>query len=184
MYKIVTAEDRVRVPPEKFSLPVKESVKAALADKLEGVLDPKIGSIVMVVGVDSVGEGKIVAGDPAVHYQTTFRVLAYRPEMHELVSGVVIDNAEFGSFVRVGPMDGLVHISQIMDDYVSYDGKSSVFVGKESKRVLKEGDKVRARVIAVSFTDQNKLGLTMRQPGLGCVNWIEEDKKKALKKGQ
>lgn len=181
MYRIVTVEDRVRVPPEKFSLSVSDAVKEAIADKMEGMLDPKIGSVLAVVGVDSVGEGKIVANDPAVHYQCRFKILTYKPEIHELVNGVVIDNAEFGSFVRIGPLDGLVHISQLMDDYVSYDAKNSVFVGKETKRVLKEGDRVRARVISISFAEQNKIGLTMRQSGLGSITWIEEEKKKAKK---
>ena len=69
-----------------------------------------------------------------------------------------------------------------MDDFVSFDNKSSVFLGKESKRTLKEGDLVRARIIAVSFgKEENKLGLTMRQTGLGSLAWLEEEKKKKKK---
>lgn len=181
MYKIVTVEDRIRVGPEKLALPRRDSVKESIGDKYEGVLEPKIGVVLSVVEVDKVGEGKIVAGDPGVHYDTTFKLLAFKPELHETVSGEVIDNTEFGAFVRMGPMDGLVHISQLMDDYVSYDGKNSVFLGKESKRTLKKGDKVRARIISVSFSDQNKVGLTMRQPGLGSLAWIEEDRRKQKK---
>jgi DNA-directed RNA polymerase subunit E' len=101
--------------------------------------------------------------------------------MHELVYGEVIDNTEFGSFVRIGPLDGLVHISQIMDDFVSYDSKNSVFLGKETKKTLKEGDKVRARIISISYAEQQKIGLTMRQPGLGNLIWLEEEKKKKKK---
>ena len=94
----------------------------------------------------------------------------------------MIDNTEFGSFVRIGPMDGLIHISQLIDDFVSYDNKNSVFLGKETKRTLKEGDKVRARIIAVSFgKEENKIGLTMRQTGLGALQWLEEEKKKQKK---
>jgi len=109
--------------------------------------------------------------------------LTYKPELNELIYGDVIDNTEFGSFVRMGPLDGLVHISQLMDDYVSYDNKNSIFLGKESKRILKEGDRVRARIISVSYSEQQKIGLTMRQTGLGNLTWLEDEKKKKKKSG-
>jgi DNA-directed RNA polymerase subunit E' len=83
----------------------------------------------------------------------------------------------------MGPMDGLVHISQLMDDYVSYDGKNGLFLGKETKRTLKKGDKVRARIISISMNEQHKIGLTMRQIGLGSMNWIEEERRKKKKAG-
>ena len=178
MYKILTLEDKIRVAPEKFAMSKNEAIKEAIADKYESTLDSRIGVVLSVIDVDDVGEGKIFAGDPGVHYTTTFKILSFKPELHETVYGEVIDNTEFGAFVRMGPMDGLVHISQLMDDYVSYDGKNAMFLGKETKRTLKKGDKVRARIISVSFTDQNKIGLTMRQTGLGSVNWIEDDRKK------
>jgi hypothetical protein len=73
-----------------------------------------------------------------------------------------------------------VHISQLMDDFVSFDNKNSVFLGKDSKRTLKEGDLVRARIISASFgVGDNKIGLTMRQSGLGAISWIDDSKKRA-----
>jgi DNA-directed RNA polymerase subunit E' len=178
MYKILTVKDRIKVPPEKFGLPLKESVKAALEDTIEGSTDATMGVVLAVISVDEVGEGKILPEDPCAHYEAVFKILTYKPELHELVAGEVVDNAEFGSFIRTGPLDGLVHISQIMDDFVSYDNKNSVFVGKQTRKTLKEGDRVRARIISVSWGEQNKIGLTMRQNGLGNLTWLEEEKKK------
>ena len=70
-----------------------------------------------------------------------------------------------------------------MDDFISFS-KSKVLTGKETKRSLKVGDKCRARVIAVSYKDlaNPKIGLTMRQPTLGNLKWVEEDVKKIAKK--
>jgi len=182
MYRIITIEDKIRVPPSKLSADLKESVKESIAEQMEGMVDYRLGVVLAVVSVDNVAEGKIKAGNPGVFYDSRFKLLTFKPEMHELVYGEVIDNTEFGAFVRMGPMDGLIHISQIMDDFVSYNNKNSVFVGKESKHTLKEGDLVRGRIISVSFgKDENKIGLTMRQPLLGAVTWIEEDKKKQKK---
>ncbi|MEM5802223.1 MAG: DNA-directed RNA polymerase [Candidatus Aenigmatarchaeota archaeon] len=181
MYRILTVQDRIRVPPEKMGMKLRDAIKESIAEKFEGTLDPKVGVILAVVSVDEIGEGKILPMDPGVHYLTKFKILVYKPELHEMVYGEIIDNTEFGSFVRIGPLDGLVHISQIMDDFVSYDNKNSVFIGKEKRRTLREGDKVRARIISISYAEQQKIGLTMRQPGLGSLVWLEEEKKKKKK---
>jgi DNA-directed RNA polymerase subunit E' len=182
MYQIITVEERIRVPPEKLNVRVKDAVMNTIKDQLEGTIDPRLGVILACISVDEVGEGKIVAGDPSVHYNTRFKLLTFKPELHELVFGEVIDNTEFGSFVRIGPMDGLIHISQLMDDFVSFDNKNSIFLGKESKRTLKEGDKVRARIISISLgKEENKIGLTMRQAGLGNLLWLAEEKKRQKK---
>lgn len=178
MYRIITIEDRIRVPPEKFSLNVKQAVKEAIAEKMEGLLEPRIGVVLAVVDVEDVGEGKILPGDPGIFYHARFKLLVFKPELNDLVYGEVVDNTDFGSFVRIGPIDGLVHISQLMDDFVSYDSKNSVFLGKQTRKTLKEGDRVRARIISISWKEQNKIGLTMRQALLGNLTWIEQEKKK------
>lgn len=182
MYRILTVEDKIRVPPEKLGMAVGQAVKEALAEKFECIIDPRLGVILAVVSVEKIGEGQILPEDPGVHYQTQFKLLTYKPELHELVYGEVIDNTEFGSFVRIGAIDGLVHISQLMDDFVSFDSKHSTFVGRETKKQLKEGDQVRGRVISISWGERNKVGLTMRQPYLGSLTWIEEEKKRSKKK--
>lgn len=182
MYRIFTLEDRVRVPPEKLGVDVKKAVMSAIADQMEGALDSRLGVILSVMSIDKVGEGEILPGDPGVYYNCEFQLLTFKPELQELVNGEIIDNTEFGSFVRIGAMDGLIHISQLMDDFVSFDSKNSLFLGKESRRTLKEGDLVRTRVISVSLgKEENKLGLTMRQPMLGALQWIEEEKRKKTK---
>ena len=178
MYRILTVEDEIRIPPEKLGMKTRDAVKAAAADKYEGLLDPRLGVILAITNVEKVEEGKIKATDPGVYYRSQFKLLVFKPELHELVQGEVIDNTEFGSFIRIGPIDGLVHISQLMDDFVSYDVKNSIFLGKQTRRTLKEGDKVRARIISISFTEQQKIGLTMRQNMLGSLSWIEEAKRK------
>lgn len=179
MYRIATIEDRIRVPPEKLGTDVTKALRSAISEQMEGVLNSRLGMVLSVVAIDKIGEGKIMPNDPGVYYDCEFRLLSFKPEMNEIVEGEAIDNTEFGAFVRMGPMDGLVHISQLIDDFVSFDAKNSVFLGKESKRTLKEGDMVRARVISASFgSGENKIGLTMRQSGLGGVAWIEDDKRK------
>jgi DNA-directed RNA polymerase subunit E' len=183
MYKILTVVDKIRVPPSNFNMDVEDAVKQSLEQRWEGIIEKDIGIILSVVGVDDMGEGKILPGDGAIYYPVTFSILTYAPELHEVVKGFVIDVTEFGAFARIGPLDGMVHVSQIMNDFVSYDQKNATFNGRESKRVLKEKDPIMARIISVSLAArQYKIGLTTRQFGLGVDGWVETDKKRIREK--
>ena len=77
-------------------------------------------------------------------------------------------------------MDALLHISQIMDDYISYDERHSVLTGKKTGKRLEVGDDVRFRIVAVSLTPgtTGKIGVTTRQPYLGKLEWIRESLEK------
>ncbi len=183
MYKILDVSDRIRVPPDKFNLPLEEAVKLSLEEKLEGSIDKNVGVILSVLSIEKIGEGIILPGDGALYYPVEFKILTYLPEQHELVKGDVIDVTEFGVFVRIGPVDGMVHVSQLMDDFVSYDPKNMIFTGKKTKRKIKEKSQVLARIISVSMVEnQYKIGLTTRQPGLGALDWYKKVEKGKEKK--
>ncbi len=182
MFKILTIKDEVRVPPAKFDLELKDAVKESLQDAIEGKVNPDIGVFLTVTEVLGMGEGKIIPEDGAIFYPAEFHALVYMPELNEIVTGEVVDITEFGAFTRIGPIDALVHVSQIMDDKLSYDAKNSIFTGKKTGYRLKEGDLIRARVVGVSLgKGRSKVSLTMRQPCLGAIEWIEKDKKKSGK---
>ena len=183
MYKVLDVSERIRVPPDKFGLNLEEAVKTSLEEKLEGSIDKNVGVILSILSIEKIGEGVILPGDGALYYPVEFKILAYLPEQHELIKGDVIDVTEFGVFVRMGPVDGMVHVSQLMDDFVSYDSKNLMFTGKKTKRRVKEKSQVMARVISVSMIEnQYKIGLTTRQPGLGALDWYKKEEKKFEKK--
>jgi len=174
MYQLVTVEEEIPVPPTKLNLDTEKAVIESIEERFEGKIDNEIGVILAVTNIEKVEEGRILPGDPSVYYPVTFKLLTWMPQEHEVVEGEVVDITEFGAFVRCGALDGLVHVSQVMDDFVSYDEKNSQLVGKQTRKVLKEGDAVRAKIISVSFKEQSKLGLTMRQPLLGSLKWLAE----------
>ncbi len=181
MYRKMRLADTVRIAPETLGEPVEQAVKLALRDKLEGLVDKRIGAMVAVIDVVEIGEGHILAGDGGVYYDVVFDALTFMPEMQEIIEGSVVEVVEFGVFAGIGPLDGLVHVSQLTDEFVSYDEKNARLVTKESGRSIAEGDKVRARIIAVSLNEReprdSKIGLTMRQHALGKLEWIEEMRK-------
>jgi DNA-directed RNA polymerase subunit E' len=141
-----------------------------------------LGYVTGVVSIEIEPVGKILPGDGATYHSVTFELLTYKPEIQEVVEGEVIEIGEYGAFVRIGPVEALLHISQVMDDYITHDERQGTLIGKESHRKLSTGDKVRVRITAVSMAKggmSGKIGVTMRQPFLGKLEWIKEDLKKA-----
>ncbi|MBW2999486.1 DNA-directed RNA polymerase [Candidatus Woesearchaeota archaeon] len=185
MFYNIEVRDRIRVPPKLFHLETEDAVINRVKKKYEGFISKDLGVVIDVSSVEKIGDGVIIPGDGASYYDTTFELLTFRPSMQETVLGSVRDIADFGAFMNLGPIEGMIHISQTMDDFVSFS-KDKVLAGKESKRTLKVGDKCRARLIAISFKDVTspKLGLTMRQEGLGKLEWVEEDLEKKTKKSE
>ncbi len=181
MFKLVTLEDTIRIPPNRFWEPIDEVTLEQLKSRYEGMLDEELGYIIAVVDVNVDPVGKIVLGDGGTYNRVVFTLLTFKPEIQEVIEGEVVEVADFGAFVRLGPIDALLHISQLMDDYISYDKKQGILMGKQTGRKLQVGDVVRVRVTAVSFKRGGgfgKVGVTARQPFLGKLEWIEEEVKK------
>ncbi len=178
MFKILSVKDEVRVPPVKFDLELDQAVKESLQEQIEGKINADIGVFLVVTEILNVGDGKIIPEDGAIYYPVDYKILVYKPELNEIVTGEVVDVTEFGAFTRIGPLDALVHVSQIMDDKISYDAKNATFTGKKTGIKLREGDLIRARIVGVSLgKGRSKISLTMRQPHLGAVDWLEREKK-------
>ena len=176
MFYKVKVKDYIRVPPHMFNVTKKEAVLANVKSTYENYTSKELGFVINVIRVEDVKEGVIVPGDGAGFYETEFELLTFKPEMNELVYGKIRDITDFGAFMDIGGVEGMVHISQSMDDFVSFS-KEKVLQGKKTGRSVKVGDKCKARIIAVSYKDLNnpKIGLTMRQEGLGKLEWVEED---------
>jgi len=178
LFELIKCQDVVRIPPGKFSEDLRRVSIEELAKKYEGTLSRELGYVVAVVEAEVSPVGKILPGDGATYNAVTFTLLTYRPEIQEVVEGEVVEIGSFGAFIRIGPMEALLHVSQIIDDYVVYDERQATLMGKETKRKISVGDRVRARITAVSMAKggaSGKVGITMRQPFLGKLEWIKED---------
>ena len=179
MFYIIDVEDYVRVEPRLFGLKTSDAVAKQLQETYADYHDKEIGEVIGVISVSEVGDGIIIPGDGAAYYNSKFRLVVWKPELQELVFGIIDEITNFGAFINLGVMKGMIHISQTMDDYVSFS-TTNTLLGKDSKKVLKKNDACLARIVALSYKgDLPKIGLTMRQPGLGKLDWIKEEKKKA-----
>ncbi|MCH8346961.1 MAG: polyribonucleotide nucleotidyltransferase [Proteobacteria bacterium] len=109
------------------------------------------------VNIDDDGVIKIASSDlEAIEAAKKWIMsIVAEPEVGEVYDGKVVKIADFGAFVNFfGSKDGLVHISEMSSERV-----------EKVTDVVKEGDKVKVRVLEVD--DRGKVRLTMR---------VEEDR--------
>ncbi|HEY6668738.1 MAG TPA: DNA-directed RNA polymerase [Candidatus Nitrosopolaris sp.] len=182
MFAIVHMSDVVRIPPSRLTNSLHDTAIAILKEKYESMISPDLGYVVMITEASANSIGKLVAGDGATYHKVIFQALTFYPRLQEIVEGEVVEITDFGAFVRIGPTDALLHLSQITDDYLKSDVKQGVILANQTSRSLKIGSKIRARVTAVSLgkgAGMGKIGITCRQPFLGAVDWIDQELKKA-----
>ena len=180
LYYVTTIEDTISIKPRYFGQDIEKTALDVLRSKYERTLDKQLGIIVAIFNARDISDGIIMPGDPSTHHNLKFDALVFNLDIDEVVAGEVSELADFGCFVRIGPIDGLVHLSQIASDFINYDKKSSAFVSKNTGKTLKKGDKVFAKVSSISFKgaiNEAKIALTMRPDGLGKPEWAKETKK-------
>ncbi len=184
MYYSYTIKDSVSVPPKYIGEDVEKATTEILRTKYERTLDKEVGIVLVVYNLRNISDGYILPADPNIHHDVTFDVLTFKLDVDEVVLGEVSELADFGLFVRLGPIDGLVHLSQITSDFISFDRKAGVFSSKNTKRTVKKGDTVYAKVSTISIRNtiqDAKIALTMRPEGFGKPEWIKEEKARAMK---
>ena len=182
LFSISTLVDVVRIPPSLFGTILKKASMNILKEKYESMINPELGYIIMILDVKVQGIGKMVPGDGGTFHKVEFDALTFYPKLQEIVQGEIVDITDFGAFVRIGPTDALLHLSQVMDDYLKSDVKSGMILANQSGRTLKVGSTLRARITAVSLgkaSTMGKIGITCRQPFLGADEWIAEEIKKS-----
>lgn len=173
VFVITKIKEVVRVPPEMLNMDISEAARSILNSKYSNHYDEELGIVIGVLNAVADPIGKILHGDGASYHWTEAEIFSLKPYMNEVVMGVVFDVKEFGLFVRIGPIEGFVHKSQISDEFVEYDSSRPAFILKQSHRTIEKGDVVRARVIAFGYNPERKelkIQLTMRQPYLGKIS--------------
>lgn len=184
LYYTYVVKDSVSVPPKYIGEDVESATTEILRTKYERTLDKEMGIVLVVYNVRDISEGYILPADPNIHHDVSFDVLTFRLDVDEVVLGEVSELADFGLFVRLGPIDGLVHLSQITSDFITFDRKAGVFVSRNTKRTVKKGDTVYAKVSTISIRNtiqDAKIALTMRPEGFGKPEWVKEEKLREIK---
>ncbi len=179
MYLKVKRKDVIRIPPERLGEDLLELAEELTRNSFEGKIVGDRSLIVLTANIKIVGEGRIVHGDGAVYQDVSYDAVIFRLDDQEIIEGTVCEVLKFGAFIRFGPLDGLLHISQVMDDHIDVDVDNQRLIGKETRRDVRINNDIRARIVTVSVNERNpresKIGLTMRQSGLGKLDWFDEE---------
>jgi len=182
-----TVEDIVSITPDLFNVNLREAATKQLINRYLNLYDEEMGYIIEIRDVDVEPIGKVFSEDGSSFHRVKFTIYSFKPILNEIIEGEVVEVAPFGVFIRIGPIDALLHISQIMDDLVIVDTIQKMVRGKDSGKMLRVGDKVRARIIAISpprGITALKVGLTCRGGLFGNLKWIEERIKEVVKSGE
>jgi ribonuclease R len=110
----------------------------------------------------------------AVEWKT---VIYLRERQGEVFAGHISGVTDFGLFVRLDELsvDGMVHISELNDDYYRYDDGGHRLVGERKGRVWRLGDPIEVRLVRV---DLDAMQLQLVPEG------IKPDARAARKTGQ
>ena len=74
----------------------------------------------------------------------------------EEFDGVISGVTAFGMFVELeNGIEGLIHISSLMDDYYEFHEELYSLVGEHKKKVYRLGDKVKIEVLQVNISERN-----------------------------
>src|SRR6187401_3432296 len=182
MFAIIHMDDVVRIPPSMMKKSLNETTMEILKEKYESMINPELGYVIMIIDAKTNRVGKLVSGDGATFHKVSFKALTFYPKLQEIVEGEIVEITDFGAFVRIGPTDALLHLSQITDDYLKSDVKQGLILSNQSEKTLRISSKIRARITAISLgksASMGKIGITCRQPFLGALEWVEKEIRRA-----
>ncbi|MBT3641545.1 DNA-directed RNA polymerase [Euryarchaeota archaeon] len=180
MYRLVTREDTIRIPAEyiRRGRKLEEHIDELAHEAFEGRFDENERYTLVTFNHETVGRGKIIHGDGAIYQSVRFTALVFTMENNEVVDGAVSEVSEYGAFVRIGPIEALLHKSQILDEPIQVNLGIRRIEGAQTGKSLTEGSFVRSRIVSKAINQNDprssKIGLNCKMDGLGCFDWLSE----------
>ena len=96
---------------------------------------------------ETMGKGKIIHGDGAIYQRVRFQALLFSMDTNEIVDGAVSEISEYGAFVRIGPIEALLHKSQL-DEPINVNPAERRIEGAKSGKLIEVGTNVRSRIVS------------------------------------
>ncbi|HIG33267.1 MAG TPA: DNA-directed RNA polymerase [Candidatus Poseidoniales archaeon] len=181
MYTLETRESTIRIPAEyiRRGRRLEDHIDELAHDAFECRFDEDEDFTVLTFDHEAVGRGKIIHGDGAIYQNVRFKALVFSMDNNEVIDGAVSEVSEYGAFVRIGPMEALLHKSQILDEPIQVNLGVKRIEGSQSGRYLEEGSFVRSRIVSKSINHNDprssKIGLNCKMDGLGSFEWVGGD---------
>jgi len=183
MYHLMSVEEKIRIPASMLAMDITDATKKVLRENYERRIFKGVGLVLSVDDVEIIGNGVVVPGDQHIYYNAKFNALVFNTAVNEVFEAEVKEIVEFGAFATVGPLDGLLHVSQVAGEKFYYDKKTKT-LSSRGKKSIKKGDTLLLKISTLSMkssSSDTKIGLTMRSDGLGKLDWMDDEKKKVKK---
>ena len=180
MYSIITREDTIRIPAEyiRAGRNLAEHIDELANDAFEGRFDSNENYTVLTYDHAPLGRGKIIHGDGAIFQRVTFKALLFTMENNEVIDGYASEISEYGAFIRIGPMEALLHKSQILEEPINVNLGIKRIEGSKTGKFIEEGTFIRSRVVSKAINQNDprasKIGLNCKMDGLGSYEWLQE----------
>ena len=141
MYQLISTEDTLRIPAEymRKGQSLDDHIDRLMTLALEGKFDEMNRFVVLTTHHEPIGRGRIIHGDGAVYQKVRFKAVVFTIEDLEVFEGAVSDMIQIGAFVRIGPMEALLHKSQIMDEMVDLNEGQNIIMARNSGKRLEVG---------------------------------------------
>jgi DNA-directed RNA polymerase III subunit RPC8 len=89
MFTLITIKDKVRIAPESFNKEHLSALEDEIHKKYSNKVIDEIGLCISMYDIASVGYPYIYPGDGASHTEVTFRMIIFRPELGQVLTGRV-----------------------------------------------------------------------------------------------
>mmetsp|Transcript_167842 Transcript_167842/g.407980 ORF Transcript_167842/g.407980 Transcript_167842/m.407980 type:complete len:188 (+) Transcript_167842:230-793(+) len=171
----------VKLPPQHFGPDIKNTVRHHLLTEMQGEKLPNGAHVITVTAVrdEDIGPGKLHHLTGEAEFDVTYEALLFRLFKNEVCDGIVTSTSMHGFWMQIGPEEYFVshlHIPMPPDeDEIDPDNdedelrtgytfvaEQDRWVSEEDGREIKEGTKLRVKVISengvVTMKDHDFLG--------------------------
>ena len=150
------------------------TIPAARQDKLRGVL-PDIAQHASVRERVAVDAERETTEMKEIEYMTQF--------VGDTFSGVISGVTAFGIFVELeNGVEGLVHVSRMVNDYYEYVEEQYALIGERTKKAYRLGDEVEVVLVRASVEERN-IDFILKDNGVYVASDEQTGKGAPKKKG-
>lgn len=132
-----------RYPDLQIHRIIKKNLNGELENKYGAMLANKMPEIAKQC---SVTERR--ADEAERETEKLMKVRFMEDKLGQIFDGVISSITKWGMYIELpNTVEGLVHVSNMEDDYYNYDDKMHVFIGERTKKIYRLGDRVKVKLI-------------------------------------
>merc|ERR1712168_1698697 len=201
MFVLSEMKTTMRLLPKGFDKNIEEQIMDEVNRKLCNRVLLDVGLCICLYDILEIGKSFILPGDGAAHTKVHFRLLVFRPDREEVLTGKIKSCSKDGVHVSLEFFDDILIPAESLQHPSRFDETESVWIweypleeGEHHDLFMDAGEQVRFRVVSETFVDvgpatakhnvagdtevkdEQKLSpfslkASINEPGLGLLSW-------------